>query len=66
VSMVALQYCYILYSETSTPIILIGYGPTLSLDSITTGRWIGRIFLVVVASKVLLQQKNCNPHVEEP
>jgi hypothetical protein len=38
VPMVGWQYCYIVYVETITPIFLIGYGPTLSLDSLTKGR----------------------------
>jgi hypothetical protein len=33
-------------------LFLTGYGPTLSLDSLTTGRYIGRIFSVTVAFAV--------------
>jgi hypothetical protein len=38
VPMVGLQYFYIVYGEMSTHVFLIGYGPTLSSDSLTAGR----------------------------
>ena len=62
------KYCYIFYSETSTPIFLTGYGPTLSSDILTTGRYIGRIFsvTVAVAVKFFLQQQNPNTLVKTP
>jgi hypothetical protein len=51
-----------------TPSFLTGYGPTLSLDILTAGRYIGRIFSVTVAIavKVSLQQQNPNPLVKAP
>ena len=45
-----LLYC--LWKNEHISFILTGYGPTLSSDSLTTGRYIGKLFLKLVMAPV--------------
>jgi hypothetical protein len=65
-----LLYC--LWKKEHIPLFLIGYGPTLSSDSLTIGRLIGKLFVKLIMAPIIAAArffyyaaaKNPNPYVQ--
>jgi hypothetical protein len=63
---------YFLWKNEHIHLFLIGYGPTLSSDSITIGRYIGKLFFKLVMAPVIVATRfsnyaaatNPNPYVQ--
>jgi hypothetical protein len=46
-------FLYCLWKKEHIPLFLIGYGPTLSSDNLTTGRYIGKLFLKLIMAPMI-------------